>query len=69
MVETLAAATIALIIIAAVVAGAAVTTSGVIGTKTLIAHARAAHNQSAQTNPLYEGADSEMMNPTYGNDK
>jgi len=66
MVETLAAATIALIIVAAVIAGSIVGTSGVIGTKALIDFAKTAHNQSAQTNPLYEGAESEMMNPTYG---
>jgi len=69
MVETLAAATIGLIIIAAIVAGAAITTSTVIGTKTLIDRVRAANNQSAVSNPLYEGADTELQNPTYGNDR
>jgi len=65
MIESLAAATIALIIIGAVVAGGVLTTSTVIGTKTLIDRVREASNQSAQSNPLYEGAETELMNPTY----
>jgi hypothetical protein len=67
MVESLAAATIGIIIIAAIVAGAAVTTSTVIGTKTLIERVRQANNQSAVSNPLYEGCETELSNPTYGN--
>jgi len=65
MVETLAAATIGLIIIAAIVAGAATTTSAIIGTKTLIARVKEANNMAAQCNPLFEGIETELTNPTY----
>jgi len=64
--EGLAAASIALIILAAVVVGAGLTVSGVVGTKALIDHAKNANDQSAHNNPLFEGNDAEMTNPTYG---
>jgi hypothetical protein len=63
--EGLAAASIALIIIAAVIVGAAIAASSVMGTKTLINRARGAGNQSAHSNPLFEGNDTELTNPTY----
>jgi len=65
MIETLAAATIGFIIIAAVIVGAAITTSSIIGTRTLIKRARASKNLAAQSNPLFEGAETELTNPTY----
>jgi len=64
--EGLAAASIGLIVLGAILIGAAVATSGVITTKTLIERARAANNQSAHSNPLFEGNNAEMTNPTYG---
>jgi len=64
-VEAAAAATIALIIVGAVIAGTAVATSTVIGTKSLIARAKAANNQVAQSNPLFEGAETELTNPAF----
>jgi len=63
--EGLAAVSIALIILGAVIIGAALATSGVVGTKTLIERARAANNQSAQTNPLFEDNEAEMVNPAF----
>jgi len=65
MVEALAAGTIGLIIIAAVVVGAALTTSSIVATKSLIDRVKDASNQSAQSNPLFEGVDTELQNPTY----
>jgi len=64
--EGLAAATIAMIVLAAIIAGAAIAVSGIMGTKALIERARAANNQSAHSNPLFEGNNAEMTNPTYG---
>jgi len=63
--EGLAAASIALIVLGAIVIGAAVAASGVLGTKTLLERAKAADNQSAHSNPLYEDTDTEMQNPGY----
>jgi len=63
--QGLAAASIALIIIFAVVIGAGIAASGVMGTKTLISRARAADNQSAHSNPLFEGNETEMSNPAF----
>jgi len=63
--EGLAAASIALIIIAAVVVGAAITASSVMGTKTLLNRAKGAENQSAHSNPLFEGNETELSNPMY----
>jgi len=63
--EGLAAATIALIVIAAILAGALLTMSGVFTTKALIDRSKAADNQSAHNNPLFEGNETEMTNPTY----
>jgi len=65
MVEALAAGTIGLIIIAAVVVGAALTTSSIMATKSLINRVKEASNQSASNNPLFEGIDTELQNPTY----
>jgi len=65
MVEALAAGTIGLIIIAAVILGAGLTTSSIMATKTLISRVREASNQSAQNNPLFEGIETELQNPTY----
>jgi len=66
MVEGLAAASIALIIVGAIVIGASITASGVFGTKTLIKYVKEASDQTAHSNPLYEGAENELVNPTYG---
>jgi len=63
--EGLAAASIALIIVGAILIGATITMSGIIGTKTLIERARAANNQTAVSNPLFEGNAAELNNPTY----
>jgi len=63
--EGLAAAAIALIILAAVLVGAGIAASGVLGTKTLIDRAKGARNQSAHTNPLFEGNEAEMTNPAF----
>jgi len=65
VVETIAAATIALIIIGAVIAGATLATTTVVGTRSLIKRARAARGQVAQSNPMYEGAETELTNPAY----
>jgi len=65
MVEALAAGTIGLIIIGAVVVGAGLTTSSIMATKSLISRVKDASNQSAQSNPLFEGAETELQNPTY----
>jgi len=67
--EGLAAASIALIVLGAVIIGAAVATSGVIGTKSLLDRARAARNQTAQNNPLFEGNETEMTNPTFAGEQ
>jgi len=66
--EGLAAASIALIILFAVIIGAGIAASSVIGTKTLIERAKGANNQSAHTNPLFEGNEAEMTNPAYVGD-
>jgi len=63
--EGLAAASIALIILFAILIGAGIAASGVIGTKTLIERAKGANNQSAHTNPLFEGNEAEMTNPAF----
>jgi len=63
--ETLAAASIAMIILGAVIAGGALTTSTVVGTKVLIQRAREARNLAAQCNPLFEGIETEMANPAF----
>jgi len=63
--EGLAAASIALIIVGAVIVGAAITTSSVMGTKTLLNRAKNANDQSAHNNPLFEGNETELNNPTY----
>jgi len=63
--EGIAAASVAMIVLLAVVVGGAITTSGIIGTKTLLERARAANNQSAHSNPLFEDNAAEMMNPTF----
>jgi len=65
MKEGLAAATIAMIILAAIIIGAAIATSGVMGTKALLDRARAANNQSAHSNPLFEENEAEMTNPAF----
>jgi len=63
--EGLAAASIALIIIFAILIGSAITASSIIGTKTLIARSKAADNQSAHVNPLYQDNEAEMVNPAF----
>jgi len=63
--ETLAAASIAMIILGAILLGGAITTSGVIATKELVKRARAARNMAAQNNPLFEGVETEMANPAF----
>jgi len=63
--EGLAAASIALIVLGAIIIGGAMAASGVIGTKTLLERARAANNQSAHSNPLFEDNEAEMTNPTF----
>jgi len=67
--EGLAAATIGLIIIFAVLLGAGIAASSVIGTRTLMARAKAADNQSAHNNPLFQDNEAEMSNPAYIEDK
>jgi len=67
--EGLAAASVALIIIFAVLIGAGIAASSVIGTRTLIARARAADNQSAHSNPLFQENEAEMTNPAFLEDK
>jgi len=66
--EGIAAASIAMIVLAAVIVGGALTTTSVIGTKTLLERARAANNQSAHSNPLFEDNAAEMTNPTFAGD-
>jgi len=63
--EPLAAATIAMIVIGAILIGAAIAMSSVLGTKALMERAKAANNQSAHTNPLFEDNGKEMANPTF----
>jgi len=67
--KELAAATIAMIVLGAIIIGAAVGTTTVIGTKTLLEHARAANNQSAHSNPLFEGDQTEMNNPAFAGEE
>jgi len=67
--QELAAATIAMIILGAIIIGAAIGTTTVIGTKTLLEHARAANNQSAHSNPLFEGDQTEMNNPAFAGEE
>jgi len=66
--EGLAAASIALIILAAIIVGAILATSTAVTTKTLIDRARQANTTGAQSNPLYEGNETELANPTYAGD-
>jgi len=63
--EGIAAASVAMIVLGAVIIGGAIATTGVIGTKTLLERARAANNQSAHSNPLFEDNAAEMNNPTF----
>jgi Mg-chelatase subunit ChlD len=63
--EPLAAATIAMIVIGAILIGAAVAMSSILGTKALLERAKAANNQSAHSNPLFEDNGKEMANPTF----
>jgi len=63
--EGLAAASVAMIVLGAVIIGGALATTSVIGTKTLLERARAANNQSAHSNPLFEDNEAEMTNPTF----
>jgi len=64
--EGLAAASIALIIVGAIIIGSSITASSVYGTKTLYKFVKEASDQTAHSNPLFEGAENEMENPTYG---
>jgi len=63
--ESIAAATVACIVLIALIGGGALAASSIIGTKVLIDRARAANNQSAHSNPLFEENAAEMSNPTY----
>jgi len=63
--EGLAAAAIALIVLGAIIIGAAIAGTSVLGTKALIDRARAATNQTAVSNPLFEDSQTEMANPAY----
>jgi len=63
--EPLAAAAIAMIVLLAVLVGGVLAASTIIGTKTLLERARAANNQSAHSNPLFEDNVKEMANPTF----
>jgi hypothetical protein len=63
--KELAAATIAMIVLGAIIIGAAVASTTVLGTKALLERAREANNQSAHSNPLFEGDQTEMSNPAF----
>jgi len=63
--EPLAAAAIAMIVLLAVLVGGVIAASTIIGTKTLLERARAANNQSAHSNPLFEDNVKEVSNPTF----
>jgi len=63
--EGIAAATIACIVLIALLGGGALAGTSIVGTKILLDRARAANNQSAHSNPLFEGNAAEMNNPTY----
>jgi len=63
--EGIAAATVACIVLVAVLGGAALAGTSIVGTKILLDRARAANNQSAHSNPLFEENAAEMSNPTY----
>jgi len=65
----LAAATIAMIVLGAIIIGAAVASSTVLGTKALLDRAKAANNQSAHSNPLFEGDQTEMSNPAFAGEE
>jgi len=67
--EQLAAATIAMIVLGAIIIGAAIASSTAIGTKALLDRARAANNQSAHSNPLFEGDQTEMNNPAFAGEE
>jgi len=54
-----------MIVLGAIIIGGSIAASSVIGTKILLERARAANNQSAHSNPLFEGNDAEMSNPTF----
>jgi len=59
------AGVIAAIVIACIIGAAAVTTAGTLATRELIRRARAANNQGAHDNPLFEEDGQEMENPTF----
>jgi len=63
--EGIAAATVACIVLLALIGGGAIAGTSIIGTKILLDRARAASNQSAHSNPLFEENAAEMSNPTY----
>jgi len=63
--EGIAAATIGMIVLLVVLVGGVLGATSVIGTKVLLERARAANNQSAHSNPLFEENAAEMSNPTY----
>jgi len=64
-VAVLTAAAVAGIVIAAVVVGLIMAVGGFFGTKELIKRAKAATNQAAVNNPLYQDSGREMTNPAY----